>query len=103
MAGSALAFVIMWCGSIPSLGRGRPYSETDRKYSGANGKHFDLAHLCSPHSALPRHAVSSVMNRMPDFSFERCDGHHETVDLKLRKKPRSGRALDLQRETIQRG
>jgi len=22
---------------------------------------------------------------MPDYSFERCDGHHEKVDLKLRK------------------
>jgi hypothetical protein len=40
---------------------------------------------------------------MLDFSFERCDGHHETVDLKLRKKPRSGRALDLQRERQYRG
>jgi hypothetical protein len=27
---------------------------------------------------------------MPDYSFERCDGHHEMVDLNLRKdNPRS--------------
>jgi hypothetical protein len=22
---------------------------------------------------------------MPDYSFERCDGHHEMVDFKVRK------------------
>jgi hypothetical protein len=22
---------------------------------------------------------------MPDFGFDRCDGHHETVDFRLRK------------------
>jgi hypothetical protein len=24
---------------------------------------------------------------MPDFGFGRCDGHHEMVDSRLRKKP----------------
>jgi hypothetical protein len=35
---------------------------------------------------------------MSDFGFGRCDGHHEMIDFKLRKKPRLGAGLsrDLQ-------
>jgi hypothetical protein len=34
-------------------------------------------------------------SNMPGRGFGRCDGHHEMVDLKLRKKPRSVRGLRL--------
>jgi hypothetical protein len=49
-------------------GRGGPYCDTNREHSGGKGKQFDLAHLSSPQSALPHHAVSSMS--MPDYSLE---------------------------------
>jgi hypothetical protein len=33
-------------------------------------------------------AISAAgLEAMPDFGFGRCDGHHEMVDSRLRKKP----------------
>jgi hypothetical protein len=65
--------------------RGRPYSENPSGDDGSgHGKQSDLAHLSSPHLAPPHHAVSSMGSRMPDHSFERCDGHHKKVDCRLR-------------------
>jgi hypothetical protein len=41
-------------------------------------------------SVQPRHAVAqSDGHGMPDYSFARCDRHHETVDFRLRKMTRA--------------
>jgi hypothetical protein len=32
---------------------------------------------------------------MPDYRFGRCDGHHEMVDFRLRKKRRGLRSYSL--------
>jgi len=97
MAGSALAFIINWCGLTPWLNEGARALVVETAHTpkpaakvAATVNKLIFAHLSSPHLAPPHHAVSSTGSSMPAYSFERCDGHHEKVDLKLRKNnPRS--------------
>jgi hypothetical protein len=68
-------------------GRGRPYSETSRNYSGGNGKQTcrARAHLNSPIPISSAATSRLIGSGMPDYSLGRCDGHHEMVDFGLRR------------------